>query len=767
MIINLLNIIKKKMPQNIKHYLLYLFPNVIKLLNKTLEKHKQIFLSEKKFQHFFKWAVENKYFDYSYYNSKYSLNLDPYLSFKFFIKKGFLLNHNPSQKFSSMIYYSLRPDVQKDNINPLLHFYQFGQKEDPLLVEKFSNLIIDENGFETPRKKESLELQKFTSHKNIPKIFAFYLPGFHEDEFNNKFWGKGFTEWDNLKKNNKPLFMGHKYPLEPFDYYNLKDENIIRKQCKLAKNSGIDGFYIFLYDFGKSGHPLYSIIPKLIQILTEEKLEFCFEWANEPWTRRWDGLSEDILIDQDKNPSLKQIKNFIKRISQFLHQKNYLSIDGKKYFSIYRPNYFNNSVNIIKQIKNEFKKNKLDIHLSACKTFSVNDEILVNSDYDSITEYPPHPLTNNVDYYFQTKNFGLTNLWCYKKFFIYYAKYLQVSKHFKKRIFRTIIPSWDNTPRKGEKADLYINYSSSNFIKFLSTVISDEMKNKNKDKVIFINSWNEWGEGANIEPDKQYGYWKLNCIAKVKNNFICSELHELKNKNTFFNNNIRLALVHVYSLKDYEYLLKLINKYKIINFFVTIPKFVFNDNIKIPNCTNLIIKTVHNEERDFNVIYQSKFINNLNKFKIISKMHFKNRDQTDGRILSKNESYKLVEEQLKINSSIKVIKENKFICNQDWIYENQYNSVGSNEFFINKILSEFKYSYKEFMGQKFVTGGIWTIVDNSFAYIDFVNHIDNSNFILDNFHIPADGGYLHALERITFFHFKKYFFELKNSKDYI
>lgn len=79
------------MPKNIKHYLLYLFPNIIKSLNKTLEKDRHSVLSEKEFRQIFKWAVENKYFDYSYYNNKYSLNLDPYLSFKFYIKKGWLI----------------------------------------------------------------------------------------------------------------------------------------------------------------------------------------------------------------------------------------------------------------------------------------------------------------------------------------------------------------------------------------------------------------------------------------------------------------------------------------------------------------------------------------------------------------------------------------------------------------------------------------------------------------------------------------------------
>ena len=105
--------------------------------------------------------------------------------------------------------------MHRKKINPLTYYF-FNKLECEKFNEKCANLIIDENGYETPMYEQNLISNNVINHKNVPKIFALFLPGFHEDEFNNEFWGKGFTEWDNLKINNKPLFLGHKYPLEPY-----------------------------------------------------------------------------------------------------------------------------------------------------------------------------------------------------------------------------------------------------------------------------------------------------------------------------------------------------------------------------------------------------------------------------------------------------------------------------------------------------------------------------------------------------------------------
>ena len=739
----------------------FFVPNIIKNKIKELlfNNYNIKSFNDKKIKKLYQWAVENKFYDYDYYKKLYKVSLGPFLTFKYFLFIGYKFNHNPSNTFSTILYYSVRPDLQI-NFNPLIHYYYYGQYEDNLLLNKIHNKEVDLFGFESPKFEKNFK-HGFTTRKiikELPKIYAFYLPGFHQDKFNDKYWGKGFTEWDNLKKNHKPLFDGHHYPFRPEKYYDLTDTAYIKKQCKLAKKNGIDGFYIFLYDFGHSQYPLFKIIPNLIKVLTAEGLGFCFEWANEPWTRRWDGLENNILIDQPKIPTPLNISRFVNRIHKYVRQKNYLSIDNKKYFSVYRPGYFKDDTSTMSLLKKEFRKYSIEIHLSACNTFSASKSILENPVYDSVTEYPPHPLSDNVDYHFETFK-GNTNLWCYKKFILYYINYLRYYK-LNKRIFRTVFPSWDNTPRKGKESNLYINCSPVNFTKLLSTAYSDEIKNKFNDKIIFVNSWNEWGEGAHLEPDLDYGYWKLNCISNIKNNFYKSYIHNLNLKKSFNNNNFKIALIHIFRIEHLHFLINLIKKHKKINFFITVPKYVSLD-LELIKFDNLILKFVHNEERDFNVLYHAKYLTDIQQYKVISKMHFKNRDQTNGKFITNEESQILIKEELNLLNSINELTKNIFFCRKNWVYSNHLNSLGSNEFFLKKVCSEFKYGYNDVLTNEFITGGIWTIIDNTCAFIDFISKINYEHFQLDDFNNPNDGLYLHSLERITYYHFKQYFFNLE------
>ena len=538
------------------------------------------------------------------------------------------------------------------------------------------------------------------------------------------------------------------------------DDKAIDDQCILAKNNGIDGFYIFLYDFSNNIHPLYKIIPKLIKILTRHGLEFCFMWANEPWSRRWDGSEHDVLLKQDKVVSKIQIELFVKRIVNFVKQKNYLTVDGKKFFTIYRPGYFDNLDQVIIDFKKEFQKYNLNIHLSGCNTFSTSQKIL--SKMDSIVEYPPHLLDLNVNYHFKSINENRTNIWCYKKFILFYINYLNFFKS-NKRIFRTAFASWDNTPRKGKDSNLYVNYSRANFIKLLSSIFSSELKNNYKEKIIFINSWNEWGEGAHIEPDKQFGFWKLNVINEIKSNYQNSLIHNSNSVEKFYTDNINLALIHVYDPKHYKFIIDFANKFKKIDFYVTIPMFVFNFKLE-KNFKNLIIKFVHNEDRDFNILYHSKKILEKSKYKIISKIHFKGRDQTNNFYMGENISYKIVEEQLLLNNSLLGAyntKNNHIYFKKNWMLKNQKDYLGNNEKNLKDFANKNNFNFEEFLNTKFLSGGIWTLIDNSDSLLEVVNLIDKVKFTLDNFHIPNDGKYLHTLERFTLPFFLKKSFELK------
>ena len=178
----------------------------------------------------------------------------------------------------------------------------------------------------------------FSNFETIIKVIALYLPQFHVNEENNKFWGNGFTEWTNVKKS-KPRFQGHHQPRIPgdkfgyLDYYDLSDIESIKKQIKLAKSHGIYGFGIYYYWF--SGK---MVLEKPINLFLMNKninFHFLLIWANENWSRRWDGSNSDILIKQEYKPN--DPINFIKDIKKYVNDKRYIRIDKKAVIGLYEP----------------------------------------------------------------------------------------------------------------------------------------------------------------------------------------------------------------------------------------------------------------------------------------------------------------------------------------------------------------------------------------------------------------------------------------------
>ena len=127
------------------------------------------------------------------------------------------------------------------------------------------------------------------------KLIAFYLPQYYEFKENNEWWGKGFTEWTNVKKA-KPLFKKHYQPTIPMDeyYYDLSEIDVMRWQIELAKNNGIYGFCFYHYWFGNNDRLMDIPVENY---LNNKSLDFpyCLCWANHNWTRTWTGGDKEIL----------------------------------------------------------------------------------------------------------------------------------------------------------------------------------------------------------------------------------------------------------------------------------------------------------------------------------------------------------------------------------------------------------------------------------------------------------------------------------------
>lgn len=337
-------------------------------------------------------------------------------------------------------------------------------------------------------------------NNNKLKPIAFYLPQYYPTQINNANWGDGFTEWTNVAKA-VPQYYGHYQPHIPehFGYYDLRNINIMEEQCVLAKEYGIFGFCFYYYCFqGKTQLEL-----PLINYVNDSRINFpfCLCWANENWTRKWDGKEKEILLPQTYTK--KDMEMFISGISKFFVLDNYIKIDQRPLLIIYNPQGIPDLDYCI-QLWREFclKVGIGEIFLICAKTFGLDDINIINK-FDACVEFPPHDirLENKIDYSLLTnKDFAGT---------IYHINdYINtMDNKFTYPLFRCAFPAWDNTARISSKAKIFSDATPDTFEIWLKKIIRFTIESyPPQNRYFFINAWNEWGEGAHLEPDRKYGY---------------------------------------------------------------------------------------------------------------------------------------------------------------------------------------------------------------------------------------------------------------------
>lgn len=338
------------------------------------------------------------------------------------------------------------------------------------------------------------------------KPIAFYLPQYHPIPENDQWWGKGFTEWHNVK-NARPQFKNHYQPHIPHNtigYYDLRDRNFLIKQHDLAKQYGIYGFCYYYYFF--DGKTLLDLPLKIIRNTPEIQTNYCLCWANENWTRAWYGQNKEILISNTYNED--NALNFIKTVSPYFQDDRYIKIDGKPLLLVYEPDLIHNTRNYAKVWRNYVESIGFrGIYLASVEalTLGVNP---AEYGFDAAVEFAPdwtqaHLLSDRTishrifDYKETIKNMMLKPEPDYTR-------------------FNCVFPSWDNTPRYKNSAITFINNNPGAFKYFLHATIE---KTKNKftpdNQFLFINAWNEWGEGCHLEPDQANGYAYLQILKEL------------------------------------------------------------------------------------------------------------------------------------------------------------------------------------------------------------------------------------------------------------
>jgi lipopolysaccharide biosynthesis protein len=332
------------------------------------------------------------------------------------------------------------------------------------------------------------------------KPIAFYLPQFHPVKENSEWWGEGFTEWVNVAKA-QPNFEGHYQPHIPkhLGFYDLRLLEVMKSQVKLAQTFGIFGFCFYHYWFG--GRRILEL-PVNNFINSDIDFPFCLCWANENWTRRWDGGDHEILIQQEYTP--ENDLQFIKDLLPFLNDARYIRVDGKPMILVYRAGDLSNASLTAALWRDEASKAGLGgLHLVSVAS---NWTPMTNpSEYgfDALVEFPPHGFFVGID-----QRPVRTNENSKEHQYFDYEKVVSMSLD--RNIppfpfYRGIMPSWDNTARRQNNGATFINSSPAAYLEWLTRLVSYTKNNLPADRrFIFINAWNEWAEGAHLEPDLKY-----------------------------------------------------------------------------------------------------------------------------------------------------------------------------------------------------------------------------------------------------------------------
>lgn len=346
------------------------------------------------------------------------------------------------------------------------------------------------------------KLKKNLCHKSRTKIVAFYLPQFHAIPENDRWWGKGFTEWTNVKPA-VPQFDGHYQPHVPGElgYYDLTDNTVMKQQVALAKKYGLGGFCFYFYWF--AGKRLLEA--PLLAYLEDDTLDFpfCLAWANENWSRRWDGLEHDILIRQAHSPD--DDINFIRYVSRYLADPRYIKIDTRPLLIVYRPNLLPSARTTARRWRKWCREHGIgEIYLAYTQGFENLDP--AEYGFDAAIEFPPNKSgPPNITRSMVKKSTGFKGT-------VYDWRAL-VERSFsytppEYTLFRGVNPSWDNTARKKQHSIVFAHSTPFGYLLWLLNALQETVlrTGSRDERLVFVNAWNEWAEGAHLEPDEKYGF---------------------------------------------------------------------------------------------------------------------------------------------------------------------------------------------------------------------------------------------------------------------
>jgi glycosyltransferase involved in cell wall biosynthesis len=433
--------------------------------------------------------------------------------FEHFLAFGAAEARNPSAEFD-MRFYTARYGAVLGGLNPLLHylanwgegaFFPARPEHEKLIPGAVKHATRPGALFEEFRPVPA-------QAKRRAKLLAFYLPQFHQVPENDAWWGKGFTDWTNLARG-LPRFAGHLQPRVPRDlgFYALDNPEVLRKQIALAQGAGLGGFVFHFYWFNRQR----LLDAPLQALLADETLvfPFCVSWANENWTRRWDGLEREVLLAQEYRESDDEA--LIACFAGLFADHRYIRINGRPLLMIYRAALIPDAGRRIAAWRMLFEKNHGENPIMVMVQ-SLGDANPTPYGLDGAVEFPPHqiadelvPVNDRLDLFdpeFSARVYEYEDV---------AAASLAVPRP-DYPLIKTIAPGWDNDPRREGKGLVLHGATPAKYQAWLAALVTQaNEKPFYGEPIICVNAWNEWAEGAFLEPDVHFGAAFLNATGRA------------------------------------------------------------------------------------------------------------------------------------------------------------------------------------------------------------------------------------------------------------
>lgn len=379
---------------------------------------------------------------------------------------------------------------------------------------------------------------------NRIKVIAFYLPQFHPFPENDKWWGKGFTEWTNVGKA-KPLFRGHDQPRVPTElgYYDLRLPIIREEQAQMARDAGVNAFCYWHYWFG-NGKQLLEMPFNEILVSGKPEYPFCLGWANHSWTSKtWvvgKTFQKDTMIMEQTYPGVEEHRQHFYSLLPAFKDQRYITVDGKLLFVVFRPLDIPDSKKFV-ELWNQLaiKEGLNGFHFvgveSSFGVHSTEGNKLIFAGKDTTLKLYKKVLDAGFDGV-NSRGMNLAHIrynsfwgFYFKKALKKYLKWQGVVKYDYSKVtkllftdedkwnnvYPTIIPNWDRSPRSGKNAIVWYKNHPKYFKSQVELALEYIKDKPEQNKILFLMSWNEWGEGNYMEPDIEFGKGYINALKEA------------------------------------------------------------------------------------------------------------------------------------------------------------------------------------------------------------------------------------------------------------